>query len=728
MSGAPSPSPSPPSLLTGPLASSLLAFAVFLLLASPGPGWQDSGELILGARSLGIAHPPGEPLWILLGHLATVLPGGDLSFRLTLLSAGAGAVAVGCVHALARGSRSTLASEGGGALAAALAAGILALQSVRVELYSLQAALLLGALLLLGGRERLSPSRLGLAVLAWGLAVANHHALAIAASPGLLLLAIAHAGGSPSEMDGDSSKAPSRTHSPLPLQAFALSAGVALLLTTGLWLFLPIRGAASPALLWEDPTTWKGFLHLITAAEYRRSFSASPDLVGNGARHLFVLVEALSRPGLLLAAFGLWVRFRSSPLRGLGWLLMVAGMLATTLLQGVYDDNNPDALGYHATPFCLIAALAGQGLTMLLGSSSGEGLPLQRVARVMALPLALLTAVLSLPGAWSKADQRNWQGSRLLGRAVLASLPTGARLEGEGDAWVLPLLTLARAEGYRPDLFLPRVEPPLALSQPTTTRYIPGPWPFALRPSGLLAESFCDPIGERSPVDPVSDALSSLWISVFVSDSGNESPAWAFLARTARGRASLHIARGQMSEAARVLRLAADRDPDPRRMIHLEAYTVGQVASRLTSTAAAGSEPPSLLASLLLGEDSAFHKLASLPPSPLRDALLAAALPRAGWWNTAPDPNPWPSSPLLTGLRLLQAGHPQEALPSLTAEATTHPDDPIAVDALARASLALGDAPAAAAAWKRLLEARPGWPTALQGMDKLRGRGVGESP
>src|SRR5581483_7628674 len=29
----------------------------------------DSGELIVVARSLGIAHPPGVPLWIILAHL-----------------------------------------------------------------------------------------------------------------------------------------------------------------------------------------------------------------------------------------------------------------------------------------------------------------------------------------------------------------------------------------------------------------------------------------------------------------------------------------------------------------------------------------------------------------------------------------------------------------------------------------------------------------------------------
>jgi len=47
----------------------------------------DSGELIVAARSLGVAHPPGFPLYVLLAHLATLVPIGSVAVRVNFASA-----------------------------------------------------------------------------------------------------------------------------------------------------------------------------------------------------------------------------------------------------------------------------------------------------------------------------------------------------------------------------------------------------------------------------------------------------------------------------------------------------------------------------------------------------------------------------------------------------------------------------------------------------------------
>src|SRR5262249_27244999 len=47
----------------------------------------DSGELILAARTLGVAHPPGFPLYVLLAHLATLVPIGSIAMRVNFASA-----------------------------------------------------------------------------------------------------------------------------------------------------------------------------------------------------------------------------------------------------------------------------------------------------------------------------------------------------------------------------------------------------------------------------------------------------------------------------------------------------------------------------------------------------------------------------------------------------------------------------------------------------------------
>ena len=47
----------------------------------------DSGELIVAAGCLGVAHPPGFPLYVLLAHLATLVPIGSVAGRVNFASA-----------------------------------------------------------------------------------------------------------------------------------------------------------------------------------------------------------------------------------------------------------------------------------------------------------------------------------------------------------------------------------------------------------------------------------------------------------------------------------------------------------------------------------------------------------------------------------------------------------------------------------------------------------------
>src|SRR5438552_12600038 len=53
----------------------------------------DSGELIVVAYGLGVAHPPGVPLWALLAHLASLVPLGNVAVRINFSSALFAAVA-----------------------------------------------------------------------------------------------------------------------------------------------------------------------------------------------------------------------------------------------------------------------------------------------------------------------------------------------------------------------------------------------------------------------------------------------------------------------------------------------------------------------------------------------------------------------------------------------------------------------------------------------------------
>eukprot|EP00698_Gefionella_okellyi_P000292 TRINITY_DN10249_c0_g1_i2.p1 TRINITY_DN10249_c0_g1~~TRINITY_DN10249_c0_g1_i2.p1 ORF type:complete len:706 (-),score=142.26 TRINITY_DN10249_c0_g1_i2:13-2130(-) len=81
---------------SGWLASSMLAlaaFVVYILTLYPSTGGGDSGELIATVCAMGVAHPPGYPLWTLLAKLFTMLvPIGTMAYRMNILSAVFGSI------------------------------------------------------------------------------------------------------------------------------------------------------------------------------------------------------------------------------------------------------------------------------------------------------------------------------------------------------------------------------------------------------------------------------------------------------------------------------------------------------------------------------------------------------------------------------------------------------------------------------------------------------------
>src|SRR5437763_1065339 len=71
----------------------LVALVLYSWTLAPTVTLTDSGELILAAYGLGVAHPPGFPLWVMLAHLASLAPAGSVAVRINFSSAGVAACA-----------------------------------------------------------------------------------------------------------------------------------------------------------------------------------------------------------------------------------------------------------------------------------------------------------------------------------------------------------------------------------------------------------------------------------------------------------------------------------------------------------------------------------------------------------------------------------------------------------------------------------------------------------
>jgi hypothetical protein len=164
----------------------LFVSAVYIFCAYPFIAPRDSADLSLAALTLGVAHPPGYPLYAVLGKLWLILlPWGNPAYRLNLLSAVGGAAACAVLYYCARRWTSR-----GPALASALALAFCAPLwkfSLLGEMYSLHALVLAALLCLVEGAKRSLIRRAALSGLIFGLGLVNHQSL-ILFIPGWLLM------------------------------------------------------------------------------------------------------------------------------------------------------------------------------------------------------------------------------------------------------------------------------------------------------------------------------------------------------------------------------------------------------------------------------------------------------------------------------------------------------------------------------------------------------------
>jgi len=60
----------PPSIIA-PVVAVVVLFSAYLATAAPDLTFWDATELVTAARTLGIPHPPGTPLWVLIAHVVS---------------------------------------------------------------------------------------------------------------------------------------------------------------------------------------------------------------------------------------------------------------------------------------------------------------------------------------------------------------------------------------------------------------------------------------------------------------------------------------------------------------------------------------------------------------------------------------------------------------------------------------------------------------------------------
>ncbi len=433
-----------------PLFLGSFSFFAYLETLPSTISFEDSAEFVTASASLGIAHPSGYPLYVLLGHLFSLLPFGTVSWRVALLSAVCAAAAVAVLFVAGReiveflGRRADAATEMvmAGCSAAFALSPLWWSQAVYAKVYALHVLLLgLVALYLLRWATTNSERNIFLVALFFGLACANHLFLTLAAGPWLIAALIMGSG------EGRRLR-----------KAAVVVAGVAAGMLPYAYIALRMPTA---------PYATVTFDHAAQLLKFVLRSNYADVGVGGGEKFWLLLIlcaNALADVGMGVAALatfgahGLVQRGirRQARAAGIFWLGVIAVPLFIVGFRSIGFSGEAAYLYrvYGLSSEAFVSALAAVGMAVIWQSAAARRFGVARYAlSMLAVALPILSAINAAPAVRLAADPfvEQWL------RSTLESLPPEAVLvvseEGTvSDTELFGLSYLQVTEGLRRDV------------------------------------------------------------------------------------------------------------------------------------------------------------------------------------------------------------------------------------------------------------------------------------
>ncbi len=437
-----------------------LTFAVYAAGACSTIYVGDSGELVTAAATLGIPHPSGYPLYVLLGKLwITSMPMASAAHAMSLFSAAFAGLACGLLYLAVRRQGLPLPPALFAALTLAFSPSFWSQANVQ-RVYSLNAFFVVAVCACAlewhrsagvppeAGQRNVPPEAgqrkavgwMALAAFAAGLGAANHTVMGVVGLAVGLFAVISE---------------PRFLLRPRHLAA-CIGAGVAGLLP---YAYLPLRSRQDPRLDWGDPETLDGFLDVVLRRDFwHRAWAESPgDYLLIAGDYLRGLGEELLWAGAVLAlAAAVWGWKRSPgggqtkqrpegrPTGRLPVLLPLLVMAANLWAVGIHGSRSDIFIWhrYYIPSYVMAALLAAWGLQLAF----------ERWGRRALIALALPAALLVL--GWARFDRSDFRVADDFSRQLLSTLPPGAHLAASDDNILFVLIYLHLVEGLRPDVDL----------------------------------------------------------------------------------------------------------------------------------------------------------------------------------------------------------------------------------------------------------------------------------
>ena len=412
----------------------VVALLLYTVTLAPTVTLVDSGELIVAARGLGVAHPPGFPLWVMLAHLASLLPFGNIAARINFSSALFAALACAMLTLVvaellitassfvtpkrtskaAQQSRKREDLTGGGFVifAPAVGAGLFMAFSRTLwsyatitEVYALNALLILVVFfLVLRWRRRIVEARrdgsatvtahdvlIYAAAFVFGLAMGVHHVTVALTLPAIAVVVYRTQG------------LRFFTSRRLLYAALISIAGL-----VAVYAYLPLAASRSPVMNWGDPRSLQEIWWHITGRQYRVFFSFSPAIMGTQfVEFCRMALREFGFPWLALAPLVAFAGFASACKRDRTafWflLLIVIADLAYCLSYEIAEDKD----AYYLPAFISIAIAAGFGIRWLIQLAGARRTPMATPHLVGAIAIVLAAAT-AFAANWPFNNRRHY--------------------------------------------------------------------------------------------------------------------------------------------------------------------------------------------------------------------------------------------------------------------------------------------------------------------------------
>jgi tetratricopeptide (TPR) repeat protein len=460
----------------------VVAFLLYSWTLAPTVTPTDSGELIVVARGLGIAHPPGVPLWIILAHLASLVPFGNVAVRINFSSALFAALACAML-ALAvaelmitasyftRSKRRKKVAESKTAEESSLARVLVAVPALGAgllmafsrtlwsyatitEVYALNTLLILIIFsLILGWRRRIVEDiavmnagevisqvtdydpYLYAAALVFGLALGVHHVTVALTLPAIAVVVFRTQG--------------MRFFASRRLVYAALISFGALIVV---YAFLPFAASRSPVINWGHPRSLQEIWWHITGRQYQVYFSFKPQIIG--AQFVEFCRMALREFGfpwlplsLVLAFAGLVDAFKRD--RTTFWFLLtiIIADLAYALSYEIAEDKD----AYYLPTFISIAIAAGLGIRWMIQRALSKPAAVGSLS-VAVTSVVLLVCAITLAANWPFNNRRQYFIAHDYVENLLSTIAPNSLLLTLDWQVVSPMFYAQEVEQLRPDV------------------------------------------------------------------------------------------------------------------------------------------------------------------------------------------------------------------------------------------------------------------------------------